>query len=153
MISLDTNLLFASLEESHRDNDAARRYVLSLSDREDVGVSELVLVELYGLFRNPAICRAPLTPRAAVDLCDSFRSHPFWRLFGFPSDSVSLHRKLWEHAGAPGFGRRQIYDLRLGLSLVQQGVTEFATANVKHFQGLGFERVFNPLAASSHRPA
>jgi len=29
--------------------------------------------------------------------------------------------------------------------MLQQGVTEFATLNVKDFQGLGFQRVWNPL--------
>ncbi len=30
-------------------------------------------------------------------------------------------------------------------TLLQQGVTEFATVNLKDFQDLGFERVWNPL--------
>ena len=34
----------------------------------------------------------------------------------------------------------------VGVSLVRQGVTEFATRNVSDFQGLGFARVFDPLA-------
>lgn len=33
------------------------------------------------------------------------------------------------------------------LALHAFGVTEFATANVKDFEGLGFARVWNPVAA------
>jgi hypothetical protein len=43
------------------------------------------------------------------------------------------------------FARRRIYDARLALSLLRQGVTAFATANVKDFEEFGFNRVWNPL--------
>jgi hypothetical protein len=33
------------------------------------------------------------------------------------------------------------------LTLTAQGVDDFATVNVKDFTGLGFRRVWNPLAA------
>jgi len=49
-------------------------------------------------------------------------------------------------AGEAGFARRHIIDLRLALTLQHHGVTELATANVKDFEGLGFERVWNPAA-------
>ena len=41
-----------------------------------------------------------------------------------------------------GFG---LLDVRLGFTLVPHGVTEFATANRKDFQGLGFARILSPL--------
>jgi hypothetical protein len=37
--------------------------------------------------------------------------------------------------------------LRLGLSLVRYGVTDFATVNTKDIQGMGFVNVWNPLVA------
>jgi hypothetical protein len=43
------------------------------------------------------------------------------------------------------FARRRAYDWRAALSMLRQGVTEFATVNVKDFEGLGFSRVWNPL--------
>lgn len=51
-------------------------------------------------------------------------------------------------AARPGFARRRIIDLRLARTLQRHGVTEFATANVRDFDGLGFARVWNPVAAS-----
>jgi hypothetical protein len=42
------------------------------------------------------------------------------------------------------FAQRPIYDPRLALSLLRQGVTAFATADVKDFEEFGF--VWNPLA-------
>ena len=40
-----------------------------------------------------------------------------------------------------------IYDIRLALTLRHYRVTHFATANAKHFQGFGFDKVWNPLAS------
>jgi uncharacterized protein len=42
--------------------------------------------------------------------------------------------------------RRRLYDTRSALTMTAQGVTEFATMNVKDFKGLGFRKVWNPLA-------
>ena len=39
----------------------------------------------------------------------------------------------------------RLIDVRLALTLRYHGVTDFATANVKDFNGLGFARVWNPL--------
>ena len=142
MIAFDTNLLFAALEPSHADFRAARGWLESLEG--DVAISELVLMELYVLVRNPAVARRPLSPAAAVELVERLRSHPRWRLLDTPE---GLMTEVWAKAASPGFGRRRVFDARLGLSLVRQGVRDFATRNVRDFQDLGFHRVFDPLAA------
>jgi hypothetical protein len=54
--------------------------------------------------------------------------------------------EAWKLAARTGFPRRRIFDVRLGLTLLHHGVTRFATANVKDFEGLGFQKVWNPLA-------
>ncbi|MDN5871645.1 MAG: type II toxin-antitoxin system VapC family toxin [Nitrococcus sp.] len=145
MIAIDTNILIAALDQEHEAHPPATEFLGSLDRRTDVVISEFVLVELYGLLRNPRVVRNPLSARHAVDICGRFRGHPCWRLFGFPPDSEALHAILWENAAKQQFARRRIYDLRLALSLVQQGVTNFATVNVKDFSGCGFERVWDPL--------
>jgi hypothetical protein len=48
-------------------------------------------------------------------------------------------------AAKSGFAFRRIIDIRLARTLLHHGVTEFATANVKDFARVGFERVWNPL--------
>ncbi len=65
---------------------------------------------------------------------------------GYPADSLASHETLREHAATPQFARRRLFDTRTAVALRHQGVTEFATANVKDFQGFGFTRVWNPLA-------
>ena len=73
------------------------------------------------------------------------RRHPRWMLLGFDSDSPALHEDLWPLAARRGSARRRIYDARLALTLLRQGVTEFATANLKDFRSFGFDRVWNPV--------
>lgn len=146
MIAFDTNLLFPFVVSDHPDHAAVGDFIQGLEGRDDVALSEFVLVELYGLLRQPAVMRRVLDARSAAAVCTALRTHPRWRLLGFPGDSAALHRTLWEHAARPGYSRRRIYDARLGLCLVAQGVREFATVNLKDFAGLGFRRVFNPLA-------
>lgn len=145
MISVDTNILIAALDTQQAAHRPASSFLQAVDQRNDVVISEFVLVELYGLLRNPKVVRNPLTPSRAAQTCGTLRSHPRWRLLGFPPDSEALHRALWGKAAAKQFARRRIYDLRLALSLIQQGVTGFATVNVKDFQACGFERVWNPL--------
>lgn len=52
---------------------------------------------------------------------------------------------FWKHAGNVKFGFRRLHDLRTALTMMAQGVTEFATVNVKDFEGLGFRKVWSPI--------
>ncbi len=145
MISLDTNILLPAVESGNADHARAAAFMASLDDRKDVAISEFILLELYGLLRNPAVLARPLNPTAAVDVCEAFRHHPRWQIIGFPTESRAFHDALWPRLRDKTFARRRAYDWRAGLSMLRQGVTEFATVNVKDFEGLGFARVWNPL--------
>lgn len=76
----------------------------------------------------------------------SYRRHPRWKVLGFPPTSRELHADLWKRVAVPGIARRRIYDIRTALALQAFGVTEFATANIKDFEELGFARVWNPIS-------
>ena len=79
---------------------------------------------------------------SAVDLVRRLHGNPHWRLLDYPG---GLMDDVWNYAGQPGFARRRIFDARLALTLRSHGVTGFATAHVKYFEGFGFSRVWNPL--------
>lgn len=145
MISLDTNILLPAVESGNADHENAASFVESLQDRDDVAISEFILVELYGLLRNPAVLARPLTAARAADVCEAFRHHPHWQVIGSPPDSRTFHDAFWPRLREPSFARRRADDWRAALSLLRQGVTEFATANTKDFEGYGFKRVWNPL--------
>lgn len=141
MISFDTNILFPALEPSHPHHSRARAFLEALPAGR-VAICELVLTELYVMVRNPATARRPLGAAEAARMIHTLRSNPAWRLVDYPG---GLMDAVWKAAAEPGLARRRVFDARLGLTLLHQGVMEFATANVKDFAGLGFRRVYNPL--------
>jgi toxin-antitoxin system PIN domain toxin len=141
MTGLDTNLLLYSRVEQSPWHRPAAAFLESLHPSTEVVIAELVLVELYVLLRNPAVVSVPYTAAEAARECQIFRSHPHWSL----AESADVMEKVWLEAGKRTFARRRIFDARLAYTLQDHGVTDFATANVKDFEGLGFARVWNPL--------
>ena len=142
MISVDTNILLYAQNANCPEHGAARDYLLGIARSQDVALCELVLVELYLLLRNPAVVRKPLGSADAAEICQGYRGNPRWRLI----ENAPVMGTVWAAAREKGFARRRIIDLRLALTLQHHGVTALATANVKDFEGLGFERVWNPVA-------
>jgi len=78
--------------------------------------------------------------------CDS---NPTWEFGGYEPE---VGKPLWSWASQTTTGFRNIIDARLALTLRHHGVTHFATANEKHFEGFGFEKVWNPLIISYQMP-
>lgn len=147
MLSIDTNILFYALNTASPLHQDSYAWLTSIQSDEEVAISEFVLAELYGLLRNAAVLKSPLSAGEAVEVIQTYRRHPRWRLVGFPSESRSMHDKLWKRAADDTFAFRRLYDVRSALTLITQGVTEFATVNVKDFQGLGFRKVWSPIAS------
>ena len=146
MISFDTNILFHSLNRNSPVYGKARSFLSTLpSTPQSVAVSDLILVELYVLLRNPAVIEKPLGPRDAVELISSFRQHPTWQLLSDFGGHTQIMAQVWDAAKSPQFARRAIFDARIAFTLLSAGVTEFATCNVTHFSPFAFSRVWNPL--------
>jgi toxin-antitoxin system PIN domain toxin len=143
VISIDTNILLYAQNADCAEHGAAFGFVAACGAREDVAICELVLVELYLLLRNPAVLTAPLSAEMAADTCMAYRNNPRWRLV----ENAPVMDQIWQLAGQPQFARRRIFDARIALTLLHHGVTELVTANVKDFEGFGFQAVWNPLAA------
>ena len=145
MLSIDTNILFHAFNEDSPSHTAAYTWLISIQLEEDVAISEFILAELYGLLRNPAVIKHQLEADEAVEVIQTYRRHPRWRLIGFSAESRPLHDALWETARRKDFAFRRLYDARCALTMTAQGVTEFATVNAQDYQGLGFRKVWNPL--------
>ena len=141
MIGIDTNLLLYARLEGNPFHNGASTFLRDLNANPDVVIAELALVELYLGLRNPAIVQPALNPAAAAAECDIFRRHPSWQL----AENAKIMTSVWKIAAMSGFARRRIFDVRLGKTLLAHGVTDFATANIRDFQDLGFRRVWNPL--------
>jgi len=145
MLSIDTNILLHAFNEDSPRHAAAYAWLTSIQRDEDVAISEFILAEFYGLLRNPAVLKHPLPADEAFEVIQTYRTHPRWRLIGFPTESRPLHDTLWQRAHTKDFAFRKLYDTRSALTMTAQGVTEFATVNVKDFEGLGLRRVWNPI--------
>jgi len=109
--------------------------------RKDVAICELVLVVLYLKLRNEKIFSRPLNAEKAAAVCQSYRKNRAWVMI----ESAPVMDEVWRQAAVGKFAFRRIIDLRLALTLRHHGVTEFATANERDFQTVGFNRVWNPL--------
>ena len=143
MISMDSNLLLYSLNPDsvwHEGSVSFLRQNLGIPAVR-VAITDYVLVELYVLLRNPAVMAKALTARAARDLVTAYWDVPnVLRV-----ENANVMDEVWKLAGGRDFGCRRVFDARLALTLRQVGVTQFATAKVKDFEGWGFEKVWNPL--------
>lgn len=145
MLSIDANILLYAYSEAAPEHDRALAFINAQSRNKNVALSEFVLTEFYLLLRNPVVLKKPLSAQDAVQVIQSYRQHPIWKTLGFPPTSREIHTDLWNQAATPGIARRRIYDTRTALCLRAFGVTEFATANVKDFDGFGFKKVWNPI--------
>jgi len=148
MIGIDTNIFAYARIAAAPMHKAALAFLDSIADSPDVVVTELVLTEFYLLLRNEKILETPLSAAEAVAECQIFRAHPRWQLV----DSAEVMKEVWPIAASEGFARRRIFDVRLAKTLQAHGVTELATANVRDFEDLGFQRVWNPLQTLSRKP-
>ena len=144
IIGIDTNILLYALNPLSAWHRGAVEFLNQHfgSSTTRVAITDYVLMELYVLLRNPAVMAEPLSAKAARDLVVSYWTIPnVMRL-----ENAPIMDQVWAMAGNRDYPRRQVFDARLGLTLRHGGVTHFATANVKDFKGLGFEKVWNPLS-------
>ena len=145
MMSCDTNVLFVALESSRPGHESARRFLELHKDDDEFALCDLSLLELYVLLRNPATARHPLDAPKAVALIQTLRTNPRWDVLDYPGPSAGIMQDLWRQAAIPKFARVRAFDTRLALTLRHHGVTDFATMNVRDFEGFGFTRVWDPV--------
>jgi len=143
MTSADTNLfIYAADTDSPYHDEAIRFFEGSACSGKEFVMCELVMVEIYMQLRNPATLKRPYSPKEASEYCLSLITDTGWCHIDY---HPAVSQKIWKWAATAKSGIREIIDARLALTLRHHGVTRFATANVKHFQGFGFTEVWNPL--------
>ncbi len=141
MLAFDTNLVVYAANSNAPECESARSFLDSLRNRRDVALCELVLVEVYLKIRSPKVLTDPYGAAEAAGFCQRFRRNKNWLLV----ENAPVMDEVWQSASQHDFAIRRIIDARLALTLRHYGVTEFATANAKDFEGFGFSRVWNPL--------
>jgi toxin-antitoxin system PIN domain toxin len=91
VISVDTNILLYAYNQDCQEHRPAFDFLTAYSERDDVALCELVLVELYILLRNPTVIAEPLSAEEAADACGAYRRHPRWRLL----DNAPVMDRVW----------------------------------------------------------
>jgi len=143
ILSADTNLfLYAANPDSPHHAAAQTFFVEQAAKGERFLLCGLVLVEIYMQLRNPAVFSKPKSAKEAARFCETLQANPHWEYGDYEPE---VGKPLWTWAAKTSTGFRNIIDARLALTLRHHGVTHFATANDKHFQSFGFEKVWNPL--------
>jgi uncharacterized protein len=140
-LAIDTNIFVYSLNSDSTVHEAARSFVLEASRKDDVVISDLVLVELYLLIRNKAVFPRPYSAVEAAEVCRRLRGNPHWQVV----ECRPIMSRVWEDIDQVNFPRRQLIDLRLAHTLHAAGVRRFATRNTRDFADLGLFEVFDPL--------
>lgn len=143
IVSADTNLfLYAANPDSPQHDAAQQFFATEAAGQQRFLLCGLVLVEIYMQLRNPAVFKKPRSAREAAAFCQTLRMNPAWEFADYEPD---VAKPLWLWAAKITSRFRHIIDARLAFTLIQHGVTHFATANPKHFSGFGFKKVWNPL--------
>ncbi len=144
MISCDTNILFPACDAESSHHEKARAFLEEYAESDDFCLCEQVLMELYCLLRNPAVCSKPLPARDAVGVVRCFRSNLHWRIVDVVPGR-GIMEQVWEEAAEKAFAYRRIFDSRLAHVLLHHGVQSFATRNLADFRTAGFDHLWNPL--------
>lgn len=142
MESCDTNILLYYLDQSCREHRKAKQYIETVADRTDFVICDLVLIELYVLLRNPRVLKHTLTAREARSCCLALRHNPRWQIVEYSSGVMEM---VWSYLDKETVTSWQIYDIRLGMTLLKSGVDIFATRNTKDFAKIGFKKLLNPI--------
>ena len=108
-LAIDTNIFVYSLNSDSNVHEAARSFVLEASRRDDVVISDLVLVELYLLIRNKAVFPRPYSAVEAAAVCLRLRENPRWQVV----ECRPIMGRVWDDIVQVDFPRRQLIDLRL----------------------------------------
>jgi toxin-antitoxin system PIN domain toxin len=143
ILSADTNLfLYAANPDSPHHEAAQRFFATDAGGQQRFVLCGLVLVEIYMQLRNPAVFKKPRSAGEAAAFCQTLRLNPAWESVDYEPE---VAKPIWQWAEITTSGFRHIIDARLAYTLRHHGVTHFATANDKHFDDFGFQKVWSPL--------
>jgi len=144
MKSLDTNLLFYSINTQAPEHAAAQALIRrALTTPAEWIVADQVWFELYRLLRNPVAVEKPLSGAQADQTIDWYRNRTGWSRCAWEPLLMDRMRSLWQKNQ---FRARRTFDVVLALTLGANGVTEFYTRNTRDFADLGLFAVIDPLA-------
>jgi len=133
------------MNEDAAEYERTNAFLAANLRNKNFAVSELVFLELYVSLRNPAIFPRPLSAAKAAGVIQALRSNPHWKILNSRSDTWD---QVWSVASQTDFPRHAIFDPRLAYSLAADGVTQFATRNLRDFHRFNTFEVFDPTESA-----
>jgi hypothetical protein len=155
VIAVDTNLLVYAHRAGCPEHDAARRAIEDASnDAGGWGIPSPCLLEFWSVVTHPSSTGGASDPFSARDFIDALITTAGAAVFA-PPPSVGLRcLQIAEQLGVRG---PRVFDLQIGLTALESGVTEIWTHD-SGFVGLpGLKvrdplRVTRPAGSRRHRP-
>ncbi|MFV0338173.1 MAG: hypothetical protein ACK5LK_08025 [Chthoniobacterales bacterium] len=113
-----------------------------LQNPTDWIVSDQVLFEFYRGLRSPKILERPLSHQEAMKQIVFLREQSGALHCAY---EVSFWKLVKQEVGSSDPKAVHIFDKVLAVTLLQNGVKQFYTRNIKDFSGFAFEKVINPI--------
>lgn len=143
MNSLDTNILLYGTNQDCAEFESANRVInQALQSPEEWIIADQVYFELYRLLGNKTVLEKPATPSKAFSIVSFFRNSSGWLHCCY---ETSFWNEVEKWLSAEAFSARNVFDLKLAVTLKKNSITTFYTRNVKDFKYLDYFRVINPI--------
>ena len=141
MKSLDTNILIYAANRGCQEHESAFLVLQDLlKNPAEWIIADQVMFEYLRALSSPAVFAKPLKPTQAIEVVRSFRQSSGVLFCAYEQ---RLFNGILDHYGQGG--KKRLYDIVLSQTLLQAGVREFFTRNVKDFKGTGIETIVNPI--------
>ena len=143
MKSFDTNILvYASNADCLEHQKALELIEHAVNEPEDWIVPEQIYFEFYRLIRNPTVVGKPLNAAQAYTAVDFYRNNSGFLHCCYESSSWNNVEKWLRDSQVPA---RNIFDLKLAVTLKDNQVSEFYTRNIRDFEAFGWFDCINPI--------
>jgi predicted nucleic acid-binding protein len=143
MNSLDTNVLVYAANEDCDEHAKANQLVNdALSAPSDWIIADQVLFEYYKALRHPGILSKPLSAPAAAEQIRFLRETSGFMVCCY---ELVLWGRVIDRLSRRDFPYQRTHDQILAQTLLHNGVKSFFTRNTKDFDGIGFEKLVNPI--------
>ena len=145
MNSLDTTILLYGTNQDCAEFVPANGVIEdALGKPEEWIVADQVYFELYRLLQNKIVLENPLTSLEAFETVSFFRNKSGWMHCCYETPFWS-DAEEWMKKDI--FSGKNVFDLKLAITLKNNGVQTFYTRNAKDFEHLNYFSVINPINA------
>ncbi len=134
MIAIDTNILVYAFDvtDTHKHTISKQIFENAISGKREIVITNQVLAEFINVSTRKI--PVPLTRTEAAIVTSAIIQNRYWITYNYTSRSVA----------AAASAKQPFWDALLAQTLIENGVREIYTENVKDFAGSGVKAI-NPF--------